>query len=230
VSGTIEAGEQTNKSVEVRAVTGKSWNVVQAYTLAAVCLVLGICGGATLRRMTEKAGPAITPSVAAAPEAPTSQAMPTSLNPLAMQPNAEDIRKAADTQAAPLLEQLKTDPTNATILAQLGNIYYDAKQYSAAIEYYHRSLKTQPKNTSVGTDLGTAYWYGGDADSAIKQFNQVLSIAPTNANTLFNLGIVEWQGKKDKQAALAAWQKLLETNPGYENKQQVESLIVQAKN
>ena len=144
-------------------------------------------------------------------------------------PSLAELKQAADTQAAPLIAQLKADPTNGALLAQLGNIYYDAKQYPTAIEYYERSLKLQPNDASVRTDLGTAYWYMSDADAAIAQFNKSLSLEPNKPDTLFNLGIVKWQGKKDGPGAIAAWQKLLDTNPGYPNKDNVLQLMAQAK-
>jgi cytochrome c-type biogenesis protein CcmH/NrfG len=56
-----------------------------------------------------------------------------------------------------------------------------------------------------------------------------LSSEPNKPDTLFNLGVVKWQGKKDAPGAIAAWQKLLDTNPGYENKEKVLQLIAQAK-
>jgi tetratricopeptide (TPR) repeat protein len=152
-----------------------------------------------------------------------------SFNSLTAVPAPQEVRQAADIQAAPLLEQLKADPTNAALLAQLGNVYYDAKQYPSAIDYYERSLKSQPANSSVRTDLGTAYWYNGDADTAIAEFNKVLASEPNKADTLFNLGVVKWQGKKDAQGAIAAWRKLLDTNPGYVNKDSVLQLIAQVQ-
>ena len=155
--------------------------------------------------------------------------MPPNFGSLEGQPPAQELKRAADAQAVPLLEQLKADPDNAALLAQLGNIYYDAKQYPIAIEYYERSLKLQPANTSVRTDLGTAHWYNSDPDAAIAQFNKALSYDPTKADTLFNLGVVKWQGKKDAQGAIAAWKKLLDTNPGYANKENVLQLIAQAQ-
>jgi len=36
------------------------------------------------------------------------------------------MQKMADTQAAPVIEKLKADPTNAALLESVGNIYYDA--------------------------------------------------------------------------------------------------------
>jgi tetratricopeptide (TPR) repeat protein len=87
----------------------------------------------------------------------------------------------------------------------------------------------QPSDTWVETDLGTACRYTGDANGAIAQFIKVLAIAPTKPDTLFNLGIVKWQGKKDAPGAIAAWQKLLDANPNYENREKVLRLIAQAE-
>ena len=216
---------------ELKTTTTNTWSSTQAFALAAVSLLLGVCGGWLIR--SSFATPASAPAQvgsSTAPAVPPGQSTPPNFGSLAGTPSAQELKQAADSQAAPLLDQLKADPTNSGILAQLGNLYYDAKQYPAAIDFYERSLKSQPSNTSVRTDLGTAYWYNGDADTAITQFNKALIYEPTKADTLFNLGIVKWQGKKDGQGAIAAWQKLLDTNPGYANKEKVLQLIAQAKN
>lgn len=150
-------------------------------------------------------------------------------NTMNAQPTAEQLKKMADAQAAPLIEKLKSDPNNADLLASIGNYYYDAQQYPTAINYYQQALKVQPANTAVRTDLGTAYWYAGDADNAIAEFKKSLSYEPNKPNTLFNLGIVEWQNKMDIDAAVATWQKLLDTNPNYEGRDKVLEMIAQAK-
>jgi len=213
---------------ELKTTTSTYWTSAQAFALAAVCLVLGLCGGMLIRKTTTQAAPRATsaPQQPSMPSAPGAQA---NFSAAPAGPSAQELKQAADTQAAPILAQLKSDPTNATLLANLGNIYYDAKVYPTAIEYYERSLKSRPSETSVRTDLGTAYWYNGDADAAIAQFEKSLTYEPTKADTLFNLGIVEWQGKKDSKKAVAAWQKLLDANPGYENKQKVLQLMAQAQ-
>jgi cytochrome c-type biogenesis protein CcmH/NrfG len=146
-----------------------------------------------------------------------------------VQPTPEQMKKMADTTAAPQLEKLKSDPNNPDLLASIGNVYYDVQIYPTAIDYYQRALKARPDDVSIRTDLGTAEWYTGSTDAAIEEFNQALSYDPNNANTLFNLGIVKWQGKMDIDGAVAAWQKLLEKNPNYEAKDRVEQLIAQAK-
>ena len=205
-----------------------TWSGAQAAALVVVCLLAGTAGGSLLRRSSTKP---TTPQVKAAPApaAVAGQPVPANFGWQSAAPSPEQLKQAADSQAAPILEKLKADPNNAGLLASVGNLYYDAKQYPTAIEYYERSLKVLPADTSVRTDLGTAYWYTGNADTAIAQFNKSLTYDPTKADTLFNLGIVKWQGKKDSPGAIAAWQKLLDTNPAYPNRDGVMQLIAQAQ-
>jgi len=133
----------------------------------------------------------------------------------------------ADKQAAPLVEQLKGDPGNAKLLAQIGNTYYDTQQYPSAIDYYQRTLQVAPKDASVRTDMATAFWYTGNADTAIAEFNRALGDEPNKPNALFNLGVVQWQGKMDVKGALATWQRLLDTNPNYDGRAKVLELMEQ---
>lgn len=199
-----------------RTPTQTQWTSVQAYTLSVICLLVGIAGGWLIRGSQASAASAPAESAAASAG-------------MAGQSNPAQMKQMADTQAAPLLEKLKSDADNPSLLAEIGNVYYDAQQYPAAIDYYGRALKLAPSNASVRTDMGTAMWYLGDSDGAITQFNQALQFEPNKANALFNLGIVKWQGKMDVEGAVAAWQKLLTANPNYEAKEKVEQLIAQAR-
>jgi len=200
----------------------KQWTQQQAVFLSLACLAVGVCGGLLIHSSpksvnavaakTVDATPATTPGAPAAPAGDPVQ-----------------MKTLADSQAAPLLEQLKMEPTNAELLTSVANIYYDAKQYPIAVDFYGRVLKVTPADVSVRTDMGTAYWYMGDADRALLEFNQALSYAPNSPNTLFNRGLVKWQGKKDAAGALADWQQLLAANPDYHAKSQVEKMIAEVK-
>jgi len=167
---------------------------------------------------------AAAPAMAASAPAPTG--MGGGMN---TQPTPEQLKQMADTQAAPLIEKLKSDPNNPELLASIGNFYYDAQQYPTAVDYYGRALKVKPSDAAVRTDMATAYWYMGNADTAIAEFNKSLTYEPNKANTLFNLGLVKWQGKMDINGAVADWEKLLATNPNYEGKNKVEQMIAEAK-
>ena len=199
-----------------------TWTGVQAYTLAAVCLLLGIAGGWLIRGSQSPAAAAPVDSASASAPAGMSGAMNS-------QPTPEQLKKMADTQAAPLIEKLKSDPNNPELLASIGNYYYDAQQYPTAVDYYGRSLQANPSDASVRTDMATAEWYMGNADGAIAEFDKALTYEPNKPNTLFNRGLVKWQGKMDINGAVADWEKLLKTNPNYEGKDKVEQMIAEAK-
>ena len=198
MESTKEEGVETMK-FQMR-VPGKAWTVKQAIFLAVVCLTAGIAGGWAIRASLSPAtgdsakagavatGNAASPAPAASPAAASSP-VPT--------------KEAVDAQAAPQLEKLKSDPNNSVLLTGVGNLYYDAQQYSVAVDYYQRALKVKPSDAAVRTDMATAYWYMGNADLAIVEFNKALTYAPTNPNTLFNLGLVKWKGKKDSAGAIA---------------------------
>jgi len=137
---------------------------VQAYVLAVICLLVGIAGGWFIRG-SESAGVTTATASASAPAVGSTGAG-------TQTPTPAQMEKMADTQAGPLIEKLKADPTNAGIMESIGNVYYDAQQFPAAIDYYQHALKVQPANTGVRTDMATAYWYTGDADTAIAEFQK----------------------------------------------------------
>ncbi len=199
------------------------WTGVQAYTLAVVCLLLGVAGGWLIRGSQSSA---VTPVEAAGASAPAPAAIGGAPN---AQPTSEQLKKMADTQSAPLIEKLKSDPNNPELLAGVGNFYYDAQQYPIAVDYYGRALKAKPSDAGVRTDMATAYWYMGNADDAIAEFNKALTYEPNKPNTLFNRGLVKWQGKMDINGAVADWKQLLATNPNYEGKDKVEQMIAEAE-
>jgi cytochrome c-type biogenesis protein CcmH/NrfG len=209
--------------------TNAGFTTVQAYTLAVITLAIGIAVG-YFARGSAAVSPATQSAEAAAPSTTGTAPMGTAQLPGIGSPqqqatSPEMLAKAAE----PLLAQLKTNPNDFDALTKIGNLYYDGQAYPQAIEYYEKALTVQPNNPDVRTDVGTAYWYTGDPDKAIANFQKALAIRPNHPGTLFNLGIVMWQGKKDPKGAVVAWEKLLQTNPDYPQKDQVQMLIERAK-
>lgn len=192
------------------------WTRKQASLLFAVCLIAGIGGGWTIRGLNKpvasNAAPVTTSSASAA-------------NTVA--PSAARLKEMADQQAAPLIAKLNADPKNPDLLTSVGNLYYDAQQYSIAVDYYGRALQARPADAAVRTDMGTAYWYMGNADRALAEFDKALGDAPNNPNTLFNRGLVRWKGKKDGVGAMDDWKRLLAVDPNYAEKDQVIHMLAE---
>ncbi len=199
-----------------------NWTSTQAYVLAVICLVIGVAVGYFVRG---SASPASAPAVAA-----QSQQAPAGMG--GMDPNSvtpDQLRHMVEKQVEPQLQQLKANPSDPALLAQVGNVYYDTQLYKDAIGYYEKSLNSDPKNVGVRTDMGTAYFYMGDSDRAITEFKKALELDPKHGQTLFNLGMVQWQGKGDVNAAVSAWENLLKNVPDYPDRARVQDLVSKAK-
>src|ERR1035441_504060 len=94
----------SNRSTTIPA---EQWTSVQAYALAVICLLVGIAGGWFIRGSQSPA------TATAAAEMPSAPATASSMaNPGAQMPSPAEMQKMADTQAAPMIEKLKADPTN----------------------------------------------------------------------------------------------------------------------
>jgi tetratricopeptide (TPR) repeat protein len=206
----------------------KLWTAPQALLVSVACLVVGVAGGWFVHGSPAPAAVAAAagkgnPATVTAPAAVTGNAANPAIP--APAPSAAQLKQQADAQAAPLIEKLKTDPKNPDLLVGVANLYYDAQQYQTAIDFYHRALDARPAEAAVRTDMATAYWYLGNTDMAISEFNKALTYSPNNPNTLFNLGLVRWKGRNDAAGAIADWEKLLKTNPGYEGRAKVEQML-----
>ena len=210
-----------NEAVEQKS-PAAVWRASQVYTMAIVCLVVGLAIGYLFRGSQSQAP--ITPSqTVAANNGPTPG--------MHQMPSLEQMKHMADTKAQSLLEKLKTDPNNSDLLFQLGTIYKSTHQFKEAMDYYDKASKIDPKNIAIRTELASCMYYTGDVEGAIAQLQQSLKQNPKDVNSLFNLGMIKWQGKQDASGALAAWQELLKSNPqlSADRKATVEKMIAEVK-
>ena len=194
-----------------------AWRPVQAYGLAAICFILGLPVG----YLIHNSAPATS---AAAPVAASVQPAPTEAT-----PSLDQMKRMANKAAQPLVSKLKEKPDDTGLLIQAGNVYMSTHQFKEAIPYYQKALQADPRNFAVRADLSSCLYYSGDPDSALAELEKSLKYDPTHAGTLLNIGIIKWKGKNDSAGAIAAWQKLLKTNPKFERRDQVEHLIELAK-
>lgn len=199
----------------------KTWNNVQTYSMAVICLVLGIAAGYLLHAPVAASAGSV--STMTAPSAPQPQPGNTP-----QMPSAADMKRMADKQVAPLLEQLQKSPKDADLLAKIGHNYMAAQQFQSAQQYFEQSVAVKPK-ADVLNELAFVYVKQGDLDKGIAALQQAVVVDPKNPNVLFNLGFFEWKGKADPKAAVAAWQTLLKVDPKNPKRAQIEAMMAQAK-
>jgi cytochrome c-type biogenesis protein CcmH/NrfG len=203
--------DSTTRSSAASPVATSAWKATQVYAMAVISLVVGLALGYLFRGSQ-------SPAPAAPPVAVVEPASPASPHTGAMgaggkMPSLDEMKQMAEKKAVPLLEKLKTDPTNKDLLIQVAKIYSATHQFKEAAVYYDRAVQVDPKDVPLRTQLASTLYFNGDIDGAISQLQQSLRQDPKDANSLFNLGMIEWQGKKDGKGALATWQLLLKSNP-----------------
>lgn len=200
-----------------------TWPLKEALVLCAIFLAVGLALGYYFL------GPKLLPS--SPPQVATSAGPPVHGSPAAPhpRPTMEQMKQMAAVQTSALVEKLKTDPKNISLMIQIAAIYKSSHQFKEAADYYGRALKIDPKNVSARTEMASCLYYNGDVDGAISELKQSLKYSPKDANSLFNLGLITWKGKNDAAGAIAIWQELLKTNPDLDRKPIVEQMIAEAR-
>ena len=139
-------------------------------------------------------------------------------------------REQRETLAA-LIQATRTTPDNVNAWTQLGHFYFDTGESEKAIQAYEKSLQLDGNRPDVWTDLGVMYRRVGNPNKAVECFDRALKLNSGHEVALFNKGVVLMHDLKDPQAALEAWQKLVQINPNAQtpNGQSVKSMIDQIK-
>jgi cytochrome c-type biogenesis protein CcmH/NrfG len=196
--------------------TAKSWRRTQVYGLAVICLLSGIgivYWARTPFHASDVKLQMVKPAVAHAPDGRIM---------------LDQMKEEADNQVESLIARLRRSPDDPFLLAEIGKIYYQMRQFPQAAKYYEQSVRVKP-DAVVFVKLGGAYHFGGDEDKAIDAWNHALLLDPNNPDALFNIGFVQWHDRGNRKEAIAAWEKLLKTNPNHPKRAQVEELLAQAK-
>ena len=105
-----------------------------------------------------------------------------------------DRGRAAEAIAAYQLA-LRLDPKSAATEQNLGNAYFQLRQYHAAAVHFRRAIALKPELPGAHNNLGTTLVELGDTAAAIESFRQALRVYPEHASahqnlarTLFSLG------------------------------------------
>jgi tetratricopeptide (TPR) repeat protein len=163
------------------------------YLIVMIALAAGFLGGVIFSSYR-------TSSIASVPGAPGRVTAPQ------MTPEQEQALAA-------LLQAIRATPDNVNAWTQLGHLYFDTGHNQKAIQAYEKSLELNPSRPDVWTDLGVMYRRTGNPSKAVQCFDRALSIDGAYETALFNKGVVLMHDIKDLEAALKAWEKLVQVNP-----------------
>lgn len=197
------------------------WSSVQVYTLSAICLLIGVTMGYLFRGSAAPKAPGASTTAAVQTQTPGGVDASAPQSPEAM-------KRMAEKQVAPLLEQLKSSPNDAGTLAKVAQYYIAAGQFGDAVTYYEKSVAIKPAAETL-TQLAGAYYYSGATDKSVDALNRALQADPKYPNALYDLGMLKWKAQGDVKGAVECWQRLLKTNPDYPRRAEVQKMIDRAK-
>jgi tetratricopeptide (TPR) repeat protein len=110
---------------------------------------------------------------------------------------------------------LELDPQHAAAHINLGTLYYNRQDYTAAEEHYRKAIQIDPRYALAYFDLGNVLDETGRVADSIQTYLTALKLAPTYADAHYNLALA-YEKMKEPRKALKHWQayvKLDATGP-----------------
>jgi tetratricopeptide (TPR) repeat protein len=185
------AGKPAPPSALQALFNGVPWTLAAILAAtAAVALAVGLFGGGLLSGKGEDGAPA-------AAEQQSSLA-------------AIDTERVSE-----LVALVQEDPQNLEALFELGETYFLAGEWQAAVDWFGRVLEIDPGNVHARTDVGTANFNLGNYEDARASWLTGLEAAPDDAQLHYNMGFLYANTEPaDYQSAVSEWQMVLQLAPG----------------
>lgn len=128
--------------------------------------------------------------------------------------SAPRLSPSDEARIAALMQKLRSNPNDPSVLVPLGNIFFKIGDYKSAGQWMQRAVTANPKNVDALLALGAAQFNLGDAAGARRQWQRVATIDPKNAEAYYDLGFLYVSGKKpDLAKAKEMWGKVIALAP-----------------
>lgn len=97
-------------------------------------------------------------------------------------------------------QELKNNPDDITLIAALGDAYYNFKSYRAATEMYLRVLQLDPNNRRVLVPLGLSFLFLNDLKKSREYFELAMKYQPDNPDIYAGFGRIAQLNYRPKEA------------------------------
>ena len=106
------------------------------------------------------------------------------------------------------------DPEFAGGYYNLGNLYYDLKQYDRAAAYFQKVIALKPDFEEAHYNFGNLYYDTGKYDLAIERFEKVIALKPDFAEAHFQMGNALY-GLREYDRAAGYFEKAVALKPRF---------------
>jgi tetratricopeptide (TPR) repeat protein len=105
------------------------------------------------------------------------------------------------------------DPTSAGALVNLGTVYFNARDWRLAEQFYGKAVEVDPEYALAHFNLGNLYDERGDRPGALKHYLAAIAIHPRYADAHYNIALL-YQSMGQPLKAVRHWKAYLTMDPG----------------
>jgi tetratricopeptide (TPR) repeat protein len=109
---------------------------------------------------------------------------------------------------------VKNDPANFELYVELGMAYFHAGQLDEAMAAFRQAIVLNPSAASAYNGMGRVYYHTGPAQAAIEAYEHAIALDRHYIDPYYGLGILYSAKLGNYDAAIDAFQRGLEHNPG----------------
>jgi cytochrome c-type biogenesis protein CcmH/NrfG len=138
----------------------------------------------------------------------------TAMDPAAASTSEQSATGVDPAAIMPAMQRIAEDPEDLDALKDLGDLYFDAGDYTTAAQWHAKAVEVDPKDVEALLALGAAQFNGGDAASAKANWEQAVDLDPGNAEAHYDLGFLALSVEPvDLDTTRAHWQKVIDIDP-----------------
>ncbi len=120
-------------------------------------------------------------------------------------------------RVAELMAVVEENPSDAAALFELGESFFQANEWEAAITWFTKLLEVDPENVHAITDIGTSHFELGRLAQAKEAWLSALNLAPEDVQVHYNLGFLYANSEPpDFAAAKLEWERVVQLEPNSE--------------
>jgi tetratricopeptide (TPR) repeat protein len=124
---------------------------------------------------------------------------------------------------------IRNSPGSFDAQMNLANAYYGAKMYDDAIESYRSASNIKPMDSSVYYLTGVALRDKNSFQEAASSFDRATQLNGGYHQAFYELGMIYYRNIKDKQKAIANFEKVLSIKPDHPDADKIRNIISMLK-